>query len=83
MRRAVHLGFPPLGADHDLAADRRHERGLNGVMPAVRVGAQRQAALLVDGDHPHRHALVGAGDAMVAGAAHSITLALSSSSSCS
>ena len=68
------------------AVARRHrldERGLDRALRAVLGSAEREAALGVDALDLHRDALVGAGDAVVAAVVHSITLALSSSSSAS
>ena len=61
-----------------------HQRDLDRAALALGALAQRQAALLVDLDHPHRDGHVATGDAALRGAVgHSISDPLSSSSSCS
>ena len=54
------------------------------VVAGISERAQREHALVIDPDDGHRHTVVAAGDAVVGVVAgHSMTLALSSSSSCS
>jgi len=63
---------------------RGHELDLDGAPRTGIVDAQGEPAGFVDAQDLHRDAVVAAGDAMVGVAvAHSITLAFSSSSSCS
>jgi len=60
------------------------ERDLDAGALALVVLAERERANLVDPDDPHGHGVIAARDAdVVAAVAHSITLALSSASSCS
>ena len=77
------------GVDEEAVAwcHRRDQRDLDRLRGPVLAAHRASAALLVDAHHRHRDAVVAAGDAVLRAAgrsvAHSITLAFSSSSSCS
>jgi hypothetical protein len=76
---------------HVTCSDGRHQRDLDRAALAVRAVAQGKLAIVIDGDHRARIGYIAARDAVLRPAgdvrcrrrAHSITLAFSSSSSCS
>ena len=82
----LHQGDAGMDEQPVARGDRLDERDLDRALRAVLGRAEREPARVVDALDPHRDALVGAGDAVVAAVVrrgHSITLALSSSSSAS
>ena len=83
------MATPACTSTRSPAADRLDQGDLDHALGAGVVRALRQPAALVDLEHRHGNAVVGAGDAVIGvagnaelqGSGHSITLSLSSSSS--